>query len=285
MLKFIFSFILGCLSLTNLQAAICVVAAENVYGQLAQELGGSFVQVTSLLNNPNQDPHLFSASPDMSRAIASAQIVVYNGADYDNWIVPLLKTLQKNTTIVIHVSQLLNIPAGANPHLWYNPILMEQTAQTLSEKLILLDPKHTQQYQQKFRQFQKTNHALLDRIAQLKQKTQNLPVTATEPVFGYLSDLLGFKMEGLEVQWQIMNDVTPSLLQLKAYEDRLTQKKVALLFYNQQVTEPLTEKLKSLAMEHDIPVIGVFEMQPVAFKTYSAWMNATLNEVAKALKL
>ncbi|HMC46461.1 MAG TPA: cation ABC transporter substrate-binding protein, partial [Caballeronia sp.] len=36
-----------------------VVAAENFYGDVAQQVGGPNVAVTSILSNPDQDPHLF----------------------------------------------------------------------------------------------------------------------------------------------------------------------------------------------------------------------------------
>src|ERR1700733_6599405 len=71
-------------------APINVVAAENFYGDVAQQIGGPGVSVTSILSNPDQDPHLFEASPSVARAISAARIVISSGIDYDPWMEKLL---------------------------------------------------------------------------------------------------------------------------------------------------------------------------------------------------
>ncbi len=71
-------------------APIRIVAAENVYGDVARQIGGSSVEVTSILTNPSQDPHEFEASASTARQVADARIVIYNGADYDPWMPKLL---------------------------------------------------------------------------------------------------------------------------------------------------------------------------------------------------
>src|SRR5579871_4465667 len=67
-----------------------VVAAENFYGDLASQIGGANVIVTSILSNPDDDPHLFEASPETARALADAKVVIVNGDDYDPWMEKLL---------------------------------------------------------------------------------------------------------------------------------------------------------------------------------------------------
>ena len=57
---------------------------------VAEQIGGANVAVNSILTNPEQDPHEFEASTSTARLIADAQIVIYNGADYDPWAVKLL---------------------------------------------------------------------------------------------------------------------------------------------------------------------------------------------------
>ena len=56
-----------------------------------RQIAGSGAAVTSILSNPDQDPHLFEASPSVARAFAGARIVVLNGADYDPWMGKLLR--------------------------------------------------------------------------------------------------------------------------------------------------------------------------------------------------
>ena len=102
-------------------AKIPVVAAENFYGDVVQQLGGDRVDVTSILSNPDQDPHLFEASPKTARALQHASLVVYNGADYDPWMAKLLNVSKnaKRTTIV--AAELVGIK-GQNQNAFYTGI-------------------------------------------------------------------------------------------------------------------------------------------------------------------
>ena len=81
---------------------IAVVAAENFYGDIARQIGGDRVAVVSIMNNPDQDPHLFETTPGIVQHIADARIVVFNGADYDPWMDKLLQAVPRpnRTTIV-----------------------------------------------------------------------------------------------------------------------------------------------------------------------------------------
>src|SRR3569832_1949088 len=97
---------------------IKIVAAENFYGDLARQIGGPRVQVTSILANPDDDPHLFEASPSTARTVADADIVIYNGADYDPWMDRLLTSASVPSRTVIVAAQLTGHQSGANPHLW-----------------------------------------------------------------------------------------------------------------------------------------------------------------------
>ena len=63
-----------------------VVAAENVYGDIAQQIGGNHIAVTSILNDPNADPHLFEPGTANGLAVANAKVVIANGVGYDSFI-------------------------------------------------------------------------------------------------------------------------------------------------------------------------------------------------------
>src|SRR5579883_1567891 len=116
-------------------AMLDIVAAENFYGDLAAQLGGPHVAVTSILSNPDQDPHLFEASPATARALAEADIVICNGADYDPWIGKLLGTARREGRTVIVAAALARSKPGDNPHLWYRPDVMPMLAKRLAEAL------------------------------------------------------------------------------------------------------------------------------------------------------
>src|SRR5581483_2930666 len=69
---------------------LSVVAAENFWGSIAAQLGGTRVTVTSIITNPDTDPHSYEPTPADAVALAKADMVVYNGIGYDPWVPQLL---------------------------------------------------------------------------------------------------------------------------------------------------------------------------------------------------
>ena len=114
---------------------IAVVAAENFYGDIARQIGGERVAVVSIMNNPEQDPHLFETTPAVVRQLAGAQIVILNGANYDPWMDKLLAAVPRPDRTVISAAQLTGRKPGDNPHLWYDPVTMPAVATALAEAL------------------------------------------------------------------------------------------------------------------------------------------------------
>ena len=137
-----------------------VVAAENFYGDMASQVGGANVAVTSILSNPDDDPHLFEASPDTAKALTDAKVVIVNGVDYDPWMEKLLGAHKSPGRKVIIVGQLVGRKPGDNPHLWYDPAYMKAAAKALAADLDAVDPAHKADYEQgyaKFVEFLKPN--------------------------------------------------------------------------------------------------------------------------------
>src|SRR5450830_1957074 len=141
---------------------IAVVAAENFYGDIARQIGGDRVAVVSVLNNPDQDPHLFETTPGIVRQIAGAQIVILNGANYDPWMEKLLAAAPRPGRSVITAAQLTANKAGDNPHLWYDPATMPAVAQALAEAFSKADSAHAADYAARLA----TTLGALERIAQ-----------------------------------------------------------------------------------------------------------------------
>lgn len=275
--------ICGLLCAVNVFAApINIVAAENFYGELAKEIGGKNVAVTSIISNPDADPHLFTTSPSTLKAVSAAQIIIYNGADYDDWMKQILANVDKKKTIIINVADLMNVKSGANPHLWYKPETFPMVAKSIASNLNKLDPQDKDVTQQNLAKFLTDNNKITQLITSNKQKYQGTPVTATEPVFGYMSDALGLKMYGQDFQWKIMNDSEPTPKMIADYEGLLTNKKVKVLFYNNQVSDSMTKNMQNLAKENGIAVVGVTETMPQN-SSVNQWLTNEINATAQAL--
>jgi zinc/manganese transport system substrate-binding protein len=261
---------------------ISVVAAENFYGDIARQIGGDRVSVVSIMNNPDQDPHLFETTPGIVRQIAAAQIVILNGANYDSWMDKLLAAGPRRDRIVVNAAQLIKYKVGDNPHLWYDPVTMPAVAVAIADALVKADSAQAAEYGARL----KTTVAALDqitqRVAQLKAKHGGTPVTATEPVFGLMARALGLTMRNERFQLAMMNDTEPSARDIAAFESDLKERKVRLLIYNSQVSEKLTERLRDIAKRAKVPVLGVTETMP-AKVNFQEWLLGELNNLDKAL--
>ncbi|HWU32716.1 MAG TPA: zinc ABC transporter substrate-binding protein, partial [Marmoricola sp.] len=122
---------------------IIAVGAENQYADVIAQVGGKYVDASSILSNPNTDPHSFEASPSIARKIASAGLVVQNGFGYDEFINQLEQASSSSVRRVITVQTLLGKPDSTpNPHLWYDPATMPEVARAIAVQLGQLDPAH-----------------------------------------------------------------------------------------------------------------------------------------------
>ena len=261
---------------------IKIVAAENFYGDIAQQLAGDNAQTTSILSNPDEDPHLFEASPSVARDLASAKIVVYNGVDYDPWMTKLVAANKAPGRRVIVAGELLHKKSGVNPHLWYDPATAPAVAKAITAALLAEDPTHKSDYEQRLQAFTESLKPITAKVAELRNTGAGMPVTATEPVFGYMATALGFKMRNERFQLAVMNNTEPAASDVAAFENDLKMKRVKLFFYNSQATDSAAQRLLKIAQDNQIPVVGVTETLPPG-KTFQQWMEGELDAVEKAL--
>jgi len=264
------------------EGMVKLVAAENFYGAIAHRIGGLQVAVTSILNSPEQDPHLFEASPAVARQIADARVVILNGADYDPWMAKLLKASPRPGRIIINVAALTGHKAGDNPHLWYDPATMPKVALALAAALAKADPAHAPDYADRLNGTLASLAHIEKRVAALRAKFKGTPVTATEPVFGYLAAAIGLTIRNQAFQTAAMNDTEPSARDLAAFENDLKQHAVRALIYNKQVSDKLTDRLIAIAKKAKVPVVPVTETMPGGV-SFSEWMLGELDMLDKAL--
>jgi len=259
-----------------------VVAAEGVYGDIARQIGGDDVTVTSVLTNPNQDPHEFEASASTARAIAEARLVIYNGAGYDPWVPKLLAASKVKSRAVIEVARLVQKKPGDNPHLWNDVTTASTLASTLASKMGELDAEHRSAYAERGAAFESSMARLRERIATLRSKHGGTPVTATEPVFGYMAAALGLEMRNGRFQLAVMNGTEPGASAIAAFEKDLRTRAVKVLLHNTQTTQALAQRMRAIATEAGVPVVSVTETAPPG-QSYQAWMLAQLDELDRAL--
>jgi zinc/manganese transport system substrate-binding protein len=261
---------------------IAVLAAENFYGDIANQIGGPDVTATSILSNPDQDPHLFEASPSVARAVSTARIVIYNGLDYDPWIEKLLRAAASSNRMAIDVGKLVGKRPGDNPHIWYDPNTMSALATRLADELSVADPAHEADYKQRLAQFRQSLQPIEAKIAALRGRLAGTPVAATEPVFNYLLDAIGMQIHDRRFQLAVMNDTEPGASDVVTFQNDLESHRVRMLVYNSQASDPTVERMVRLARTSHIPVVAVTETEPPG-KNYQEWLSSELDAVDQAL--
>jgi zinc/manganese transport system substrate-binding protein len=271
-------------SSANVNGKLQVVAAENFWGSLAAQLGGSKVQVTSIVSDPNADPHEFETSTKNAREFAAANYVVLNGAGYDSWGDKLLNANPNTKRKVLTVAALLGKKEGDNPHFWYNPAYVNEAVAQMEKDLIALDPKDAGYFKQQDQKLQVSLAGYQNRIQSIKQQFGGTKVAATEDIFAYLAQAAGLNLISpaafIEAVAEGNDPPTNSVVQ---FQQQLQSGQPKILVYNEQTVTPLTTQMKKLAAEQNIPVVGVTEtIQPpdVPFQT---WMNAELLELQNGL--
>ena len=280
--------VLVCLGALGLHAparaalAIRVVAAENFYGDVARQIGGDGVAVTSILANPDQDPHLFEAGASVARAVSAAQIVICNGLGYDPWMDSLITATSAPRRQVLVVAALTGRKPGDNPHIWYDPATMSALAAALAAEYATLDPAHAAGYADRLARFQASLAPIRARIAALRQKLHGTEVAATEPIFGYLFSALGLVSRNQAFQRDVMNDTEASASDVAAFEDDLRSHRVKLLLFNRQASNVVADRMSAVATKAGDPTLGATETEPLD-TPYQVWLLGELDAVGKAL--
>ena len=122
---------------------ISVVAAENFWGSIAAQVGGSKASVRSIIVDPSQDPHSYEPSAQDARTLATAQLAIVNGVGYDPWAPKLIAANPTSGRVVLTVGNLFALKEGDNPHRWYDPAEVTAVANAIASDLKRLDPKDT----------------------------------------------------------------------------------------------------------------------------------------------
>lgn len=264
---------------------IHVVAGENFWGNIASQIGGSQVDVVSIITNPNTDPHLYESDAHDAAAVASANVVVENGVGYDDFMDKLMAASPNAQRAVVSAAKVLDVSGSdPNPHLWYNTPKVPQVAAAIEQQLAAKDPAHAADYQRNLAQFDASLAPINQTVAEIATKYPGAPVAYTERVPGYLlanADLSVKTPEGFASAVEDGNDPSPA--DTEAMDSLMTNHRIKVLLYNAQVTSAVTQHVHDLANQAGIPVIGVTETLPAGERSYQSWQLDQAKALLKAL--
>src|SRR5271165_6349691 len=265
-------------------AVINAVGAENEYANVLSQIGGKYVHVSAILNNPNTDPHTFEASPQVAQEVSSAQLIVQNGVGYDSWMAKIESASSNPQRKVIVVQDLLGLPDSTpNPHLWYDPKTMPAAAKAMAADLSALQPAHAAYFRANLAKFDSSLAPWRTAIAQFKAKYAGTAAATTEPVADYLLTAMGINNRTpFTFQADIMNGVDPAPQDIALENGFFSKHQVQVFCYNQQVVDALTSSIRQNASKAGVPIVGVYETMPAGYD-YQRWMLAEVHAIELAV--
>jgi zinc/manganese transport system substrate-binding protein len=261
-----------------------IVAAENFWGSLVSQLAGPHAQVMSIVSDPNADPHEYSSSVVTARAVATSDYVVVNGAGYDTWCDKLLSAGGNPQRKILNVADFLGLKAGGNPHFWYSPDYVNRVAAQMEQDLISIDPKNADDYRRQYQAVQASLAQYQNRIQALRQQFKGTKVAATEDIFVYLGNAAGLDVISPPAFMQaVAEGIDPSVQSVIEFQNQIKSKQPAVLVYNEQTVTPLTEGMKKMAAQENIPIVGITETVQPPGASFAQWMDAEVAALQKVL--
>ncbi|MEX1080088.1 MAG: zinc ABC transporter substrate-binding protein [Homoserinimonas sp.] len=288
---------------------LSVVASTNVYGNIAELIGGDVIEVTSIIEDAAQDPHSYEADARVQLALSKADIVIENGGGYDPFVGQLLASLDVPDQLVLSAVELSPLDLeddghaddghaddghaeddhaghdhGAfNEHVWYHFPTVAAVVNELRDALINLDQENSEQYEANAAALLDDLDALNQRASAIHSAHEDTGVAITEPVSLYLLEASGLHNltpadfseaieEGSEISAAVLNEMLTLVATGQA----------EVLVYNDQTTSTETEALLAEAEDAGIPVVSVTELLPEG-SDYSGWMNGILDSLESAL--
>ncbi len=266
-------------------ATLNVTVAENFWGSIVSRLAGTKAHVTSIIENPDTDPHDYEPTAQDSREIAAANYVVYNGIGYDTWAKKAIDANPSPARKVLDIGSLLGLKEGDNPHQWYSPDSVNRVIEQVTADLKALDPKDAAYFDKQTSAFETTGlqqyHNL---ISEIRAKYANVPVGASESIFAPLAHALGLDLLTPESFLDAIAEGTdPTAADKASVDAQITQKKIKVFVFNSQNSTPDVQRLVNKAHAQNIPVTTVTETLAPANLSFQDWQSHQLEVLHAAL--
>lgn len=271
-------------SSTQASSIINVVAAENFYGNIVSQLGGKHVKVTSILSDPNVDPHQYESNVQTAKTVGSAQFVIENSGGYDDWMDKLLSASPTSKRILLKGFDAASFRLPDNEHVWYNVDNVATIAQAITNDLKKLDSANASLFDNNLQMFKQSLQPLQQKISEIKLKYSGTPIGLTETIYLYQAQPLGLNvLTPFEFQKAMAQGNDPPADTVVTADNQIKQHQIKVLIYNKQTVTPSTTKLENDARAQNIPVVPVTETMPPD-KTYQSWMLDQMNTLEQDLQ-
>jgi len=262
-----------------------VVAAENFWGSIAAQLGGSKVAVSSIITNPNTDPHSYEPTAADARTFATGQMVIVDGIGYDPWATQLIAANPVSGRVELNVGDLVHVAVGGNPHQWYSPTSVHAVIDQITADYKRIDPADSAYFASQRTAYLSHGLARYDQlIAAIKAKYAGTPVGASESIFAELAPALGLKLLTPPTFLRAISEGTePTAADKQTIDHQIAAHLIKVYVYNSQNATPDVQAQVQAARAAGIPVTTITETLDPASATFQAWQVSQLQSLQAAL--
>ena len=260
-----------------------VVASINQWGSVAEDLGGSNVEVTNIMAKTNVEAHDYEPTSQDVAKFGTAKVAVVNGADYDPWATKAAKSTK--ATLVTAAETNRHQGEGDNPHVWFSAKVRSSTADAITAAYQKADPSHKDDYAKLNKDWHAKEDQLESKIKETSAKTEGLPYAATESVAWYLADDL--KMTDATPKGYAQasaNESEPTPADIKDFQDTLKAGSIKMLVFNSQEATSTTDQITGAAKDASVPIVELTEQMPKQYTNLLDWMSALVDQFAAAVK-
>ncbi len=270
---------------TGSDGALHVVAAENFWGSIAAQLGGSKVAVASIITNPNTDPHSYEPTAADARTFATGKMVIVNGIGYDPWATQLLAANPVSGRVELNVGDLVHVAVGGNPHQWYSPASVRAVIDQISADYQRLDPADSAYFASQRTAYLTHGLARYDElIAAVKATYAGTPVGASESIFAEMAPALGLRLVTPPSFLRAISEGSePTAADKQTIDHQIAAHLIKVYVYNSQNATPDVQAQVQAARAAGIPVTTITETLDPASATFQAWQVGELQSLQAAL--
>jgi zinc/manganese transport system substrate-binding protein len=266
----------GCASPTEPDSGkFQIVASTNVWGDVAKSVGGDLVEVTSIIDNANKDPHSYEATARDQLAVEKADLVIANGGGYDDFIETLSEAAGNKSMFRVS-SAVTAVAWQENEHLWYSISAVGEVAYALAETLGSLDPNNSAAYLTNADKLVEGLTGVAGVYGEVRKYTEGFTYFGTEPLAAWLMQDLGFvNKTPAEFSEAIENetDVPPSVM--KESLDLIKNGEIKYLVINAQTQNSQVQMIIDAASEAGVRAVVLSEVLPEG-TNYVEWMGNNL---------
>jgi zinc/manganese transport system substrate-binding protein len=270
---------------TSSAGKLRLAAAENFWGSIAAQLGGSKVAVSSIIVNPNTDPHSYEPTASDGVTMARSQMALVNGAGYDTWASKLLAASPSSGRVVLDVGNLLGLREGDNPHQWYSPSSVQRVVGQIVADYKRLDPADAGYFDRRRAAFETSALAEYNRLRSvIRARYAGVPVGYSESIFQPLGADLALKlMTPYSFAKAIAEGSDVSAADKQTVDRQARERAVKVWVYNSQNATPDVQRVNQLARAARIPITTITETLSPASATFEQWQDAELRSLLAAL--